>query len=75
MQFSKTFAALTAAVVAALAPGARAIRGVDQAVLALEKANASQLNYPTQFTQNIVPKQIHSHNDCACPARRLRGRC
>ncbi|KIK71089.1 hypothetical protein GYMLUDRAFT_148202 [Collybiopsis luxurians FD-317 M1] len=29
----------------------------------LEESNSSLLQYPTQFTQNIVPKQIHSHND------------
>ena len=30
-------------------------------------ANASSsplVHYPTQLTQGIVPKQIHSHNDC-----------
>jgi len=29
----------------------------------LEESNSTLLQYPTQFTQNIVPKQIHSHND------------
>lgn len=41
-----------------------AVRGVDQAILALEKSNSRLLQYPTQFTQGIVPKAIHSHNDC-----------
>ena len=26
------------------------------------------VRYPTQLTQNIVPKQIHSHNDCKLAA-------
>ncbi|KAE9411024.1 hypothetical protein BT96DRAFT_983679 [Gymnopus androsaceus JB14] len=29
----------------------------------LQESNSTLLQYPTQFTQNIVPKQIHSHND------------
>jgi len=29
----------------------------------LERSNSSLIHYPTQFTQNIVPKPIHSHND------------
>ncbi|KAI0067739.1 hypothetical protein BV25DRAFT_1819157 [Artomyces pyxidatus] len=37
--------------------------GVDQWIAALESSNSSLLHYPTQLTQNIVPKQIHSHND------------
>jgi hypothetical protein len=41
-----------------------AVRGVDQAILNLEKANSPLLQYPTQYTQDIVPKWIHSHNDC-----------
>ncbi|PIL31588.1 hypothetical protein GSI_06290 [Ganoderma sinense ZZ0214-1] len=36
---------------------------VGQAIATLENSNSSLLQYPTQFTQNIVPKQIHSHND------------
>jgi len=36
---------------------------VDKQIASLEKANSSLLQYPTSFTQNIVPKQIHSHND------------
>ncbi|KIJ38432.1 hypothetical protein M422DRAFT_176618 [Sphaerobolus stellatus SS14] len=42
---------------------ARAAAGVNQQIADLEKANSSQLLYPTDFTQNIVPKAIHSHND------------
>ncbi|KAI0274630.1 hypothetical protein BC834DRAFT_848979 [Gloeopeniophorella convolvens] len=37
--------------------------GVDQWIAALEDSNSTLLRYPTQLTQNIVPKQIHSHND------------
>jgi len=29
----------------------------------LEATNSTLLSYPTDFTQNIVPKTIHSHND------------
>lgn len=38
--------------------------GVFQWIANLEASNSSLLRYPTQLTQNIVPKQIHSHNDC-----------
>ena len=38
--------------------------GVDQQIAFLESSNSSLLLYPTQFTQGIVPKPIHSHNDC-----------
>lgn len=37
---------------------------VDKEIQQLESENSPLLNYPTIFTQNIVPKQIHSHNDC-----------
>lgn len=33
----------------------------------LIESDSPLLQYPTQFTQDIVPKQIHSHNDCALP--------
>ncbi|OCH95820.1 hypothetical protein OBBRIDRAFT_719943 [Obba rivulosa] len=36
---------------------------VDQQIAFLHASNSSLLRYPTQFTQNIVPKSIHSHND------------
>ncbi|KAI0051764.1 hypothetical protein FA95DRAFT_1602517 [Auriscalpium vulgare] len=36
---------------------------VDQWIAALEQSNSTLLQYPTQLTQNIVPKAIHSHND------------
>ncbi|EPQ60709.1 hypothetical protein GLOTRDRAFT_90125 [Gloeophyllum trabeum ATCC 11539] len=36
---------------------------VNNQVTLLEETNSSLLRYPTQFTQNIVPKNIHSHND------------
>ncbi|OBZ79258.1 Altered inheritance of mitochondria protein 6 [Grifola frondosa] len=36
---------------------------VDQQIAFLESSNSSLLRYPTQFTQNIMPKAIHSHND------------
>jgi hypothetical protein len=41
-------------------------RGVDQAILNLEKSNSPLLSYPTDYTQGVVPKNIHSHNDCTC---------
>jgi len=37
--------------------------GVLDEIRMLEASNSSHLRYPTDFTQNIVPKQIHSHND------------
>ncbi len=40
--------------------------GVFQWIANLEASNSSLLRYPTQLTQGIVPKQIHSHNDCLC---------
>jgi hypothetical protein len=30
----------------------------------LESSKSPLLQYPTQLTQNIDPKAIHSHNDC-----------
>jgi hypothetical protein len=36
---------------------------IFNAIATLEQSNSTLLQYPTQFTQNIVPKQIHSHND------------
>ena len=38
--------------------------GVHKQIKDLIKSNSPLLRYPTQFTQDIVPKQIHSHNDC-----------
>ncbi|KAI0319381.1 hypothetical protein OF83DRAFT_1170269 [Amylostereum chailletii] len=37
--------------------------GINGLITQLEQSNSSTLHYPTQLTQNIVPKQIHSHND------------
>ncbi|KAI9445209.1 hypothetical protein H4582DRAFT_1914018 [Lactarius indigo] len=37
--------------------------GVFQWIATLEASNSSLLQYPTQLTQNIVTKPIHSHND------------
>jgi len=37
--------------------------GVLDEIAMLEATNSSLLRYPTDFTQNIVPKNIHSHND------------
>ncbi|KAH8102445.1 hypothetical protein BXZ70DRAFT_969881, partial [Cristinia sonorae] len=36
---------------------------VDQQILSLEGSKSRLLQYPTQLTQDIMPKQIHSHND------------
>ncbi|KAJ4490968.1 hypothetical protein J3R30DRAFT_3277281 [Lentinula aciculospora] len=44
-------------------PGAFGKPGVFDQITMLENSNSTLLQYPTQFTQNIVPKQIHSHND------------
>ncbi|KAF8528093.1 hypothetical protein BU17DRAFT_39063 [Hysterangium stoloniferum] len=37
--------------------------GVNTEIATLEHQNSALLQYPTSFTQNIVPKPIHSHND------------
>ena len=37
---------------------------INDQIAALETANSPLLQFPTQLTQNIVPKPIHSHNDC-----------
>ncbi|KAJ6575212.1 hypothetical protein B0H19DRAFT_632556 [Mycena capillaripes] len=37
--------------------------GVLDEITMLEATNSTLLRYPTDFTQNIVPKNIHSHND------------
>ena len=39
---------------------------VHKLIRDLIRSNSPLLQYPTQFTQDLVPKQIHSHNDCAC---------
>ncbi|EKM61165.1 uncharacterized protein PHACADRAFT_247599 [Phanerochaete carnosa HHB-10118-sp] len=36
---------------------------IDSQIAALEASNSPILQYPTQLTQNLVPKAIHSHND------------
>ncbi|KAF9786975.1 PLC-like phosphodiesterase [Thelephora terrestris] len=36
---------------------------VDKQIKDLITSDSPLLQYPTQFTQDIVPKQIHSHND------------
>ncbi len=35
-----------------------------QDIAHLESSHSKLLQYPTQLTQGIVPKAIHSHNDC-----------
>ena len=54
---------ITAAVLASpLLAGAKAT--IDDVITKLENSQSPLLQYPTQLTQDIVPKQIHSHNDC-----------
>lgn len=53
-------------VLAVLCTLAAAKPGVDQQIMQLEASNSKLLQYPTQFTQGIMPKMIHSHNDCEC---------
>ncbi|TCD61318.1 hypothetical protein EIP91_008646 [Steccherinum ochraceum] len=36
---------------------------IDQQIMSLENSNPGFLQYPTQLTQNVMPKFIHSHND------------
>ena len=43
---------------------------IDAQIAALESSNSPILQYPTQLTQNLVPKQIHSHNDCTLPDKK-----
>ena len=38
--------------------------GIHKKIKDLIKSNSPLLQYPTQVTQDIVPKRIHSHNDC-----------
>ena len=38
--------------------------GIHKKIKDLIKSNSPLLQYPTQITQDIVPKRIHSHNDC-----------
>ena len=52
------------ALAAALVTLAAGKPGVDQQIAQLEASNSKLLRYPTQFTQGIMPKAIHSHNDC-----------
>ena len=40
---------------------------VNDVISQLESSQSPLLQYPTQLTQNIVPKPIHSHNDCESP--------
>ena len=39
--------------------------GIHKQIRDLIKSDSPLLQYPTQVTQDIVPKGIHSHNDCA----------
>lgn len=43
--------------------------GIHKQIRDLIKSNSPLLQYPTQVTQDIVPKGIHSHNDCELTAR------
>lgn len=47
--------------------------GVHKQIKDLIESNSPLLQYPTQITQDIVPKGIHSHNDCASFAPTLCG--
>ncbi|KAF5367060.1 hypothetical protein D9758_003887 [Tetrapyrgos nigripes] len=47
----------------ALIPVTFASPGVEDQIALLKSSNSTLLGYPTQFSQGIVPKQIHSHND------------
>ena len=38
--------------------------GVDDQIAILLKQHSPLLSYPTDYTRDIVPKAIHSHNDC-----------
>lgn len=62
MSFSKLsfFVALSSWSAAVLAEA-----GIHKQIRDLIKSNSPLLQYSTQITQDIVPKGIHSHNDCA----------
>ena len=47
--------------------------GIHKQIKDLIESNSPLLQYPTQVTQDIVPKRIHSHNDCASYAPTSRG--
>jgi len=58
------YTAIAAALISLLVGTAAIAKpGVDSQIAFLENSNSSLLVYPTQFTQGIVPKAIHSHND------------
>ena len=40
--------------------------GIYDQIALLQGSNSTLLKYPTQYTQGIIPKSIHSHNDCTC---------
>ncbi|KAJ7293671.1 hypothetical protein C8J57DRAFT_1269634 [Mycena rebaudengoi] len=48
---------------AILVPESAGRSGIADAITMLEASNSSLLRYPTDFTRDIVPKTIHSHND------------
>jgi len=39
--------------------------GIHRQIRDLIRSDSPLLRYPTQVTQDIIPKRIHSHNDCA----------
>lgn len=54
---------LTVSLALVLASFSAGKASVNQQITDLENSNSPLLQFPTQFTQNIVPKPIHSHND------------
>lgn len=38
--------------------------GIFDQIEALQSSGSNLIKYPTQVTQGIIPKWIHSHNDC-----------
>jgi len=57
------FLVLALATIASLVGLSSQRPGVLDEITMLEATNSTLLRYPTDFTQNIMPKQIHSHND------------
>lgn len=47
-----------------LATAAAGKASIFAKIASLEASKSPLLQYPTQFTQAIIPKHIHSHNDC-----------
>lgn len=62
MRLNSPFSGLLLTMTLATAAAGKA--SIFAKIASLEASKSPLLQYPTQFTQAIIPKQIHSHNDC-----------